>query len=167
MGANLEEWSLLERMTRVEQLVLRVGWLEQRRFAQDLVRFGVTLPQFIVLRLIALRGQPVNMQALADAALLRCATMTGIVDRLVRMGLVSRQRDAQDRRQVLVDLTPAGLVALQQVKSSRRQRLSETLERLSSQDATELLRLLGAYLEAFALQHQEEGLEQSDPGDLH
>ena len=162
MGARLEEWSLLERMTRVEQLIVRVGWLEQRRLAQDLVRFGVTLSQFIVLRSVALRGQPVNMQALADAALLSCATMTGIVDRLVRMGLVSRQRDAQDRRQVLVDLTPAGLAVLKQVQSSRRQRLSETLQRLSSQDATELLRLLGAYLEAFALQHREEGLELSD-----
>ena len=94
------------------------------------------------------------MSALADDAFRRSATMTGIVDRLVKMGLVARHRDVDDRRRVLVELTPAGRDALAKVRRSREKRLRETLARLSTEDARELLRLLRVYLEDFRLQYE-------------
>ncbi len=157
----MEQRPLIEQISRVEQLMLRVGWQEQRWFAQDLRRFGLTAPQFFVLRFVAACGQRCTMSTLADATLLRCATMTGIVGRLVRMGLVTRQRGEDDRRKVLVDLTASGREVLLQVQSSRRMRLSGVLHRLSPRDASELLRLLGVYLEAFSAQHRTE-----EPGAL-
>ncbi len=150
---------LLKQLTSIEQLMLRVGWLEQRRFAQDLSNFGLTVPQFFVLRSISPPGQQCTMSALADDTLQRSATMTGIVDRLVKMALVTRRRDVRDRRQVLVELTAAGREVLGKVRRSREKRLRETLARLSTKDARELLRLLRVYLEAFRLQH--EGAEET------
>jgi hypothetical protein len=52
-----------------------------------------------------------------------------------------------------VKLTPLGGDLLSQMRGSREQRLRETLQRLSEQDARDLLRLLCAYLEAFHLQY--------------
>jgi len=158
----LEDQELSEQVASIERLMLRVAWLEQRRFAHDLSDFGLTVPQFFVLRSILLRGQQRTMGALADDTLQCSATMTGIVDRLARMGLVSRERDARDRRRVLVELTPAGRKVLEEVRRSREKRLRETLAQLPAQDAKDLLRLLKLYLEAFK-RHYEEADEEPMP----
>jgi DNA-binding MarR family transcriptional regulator len=133
----------------LEPLLLRVGWLEQRRFAQDLAGFGLTLPQFFVLRSIARRGEGSTMSMLAQDTMQHCATMTGIVFRLARMQLITRRRGKHDRRQVLIELTPEGRSLLERVRHSREARLRATLRQLSPPDAAELLRLLHKYLEAF------------------
>ncbi len=138
---------LSEQLTNLERLMLRVGWLEQRRLARDLADFGLTVTQFSVLRSVLHGDKQPTMSALADETLLRCATMTGIVDRLARMGLVARERDPGDKRRVLVELTPSGREVLRRVRHSRRVRLGETLVHLSTDDAQELLRLLQLYLE--------------------
>jgi DNA-binding MarR family transcriptional regulator len=129
--------------------------LEQRRFAQDLAGFDLTPPQFFVLRSIAQHGEHSTMSSLAYDTLQHCATMTGIVDRLVRMGLVLRRRAETDRRQVLVELTPAGRGLLDKVRGCRESRLVATLTHLSAHDTEELLHLLRLYLEAFQTQHED------------
>lgn len=164
---------MLARVASIEQLLLRVSWLEQRRFAQDLAGLNLTPPQFFVLRSILSRGaHPTlhgtrggvpTMSALAYDTLQHCATVTGIVGRLEKMGLVTRQRDAEDRRQVRVELTSRGSDMLRKIRGNREQRLRATLFRLSEQDASELLRLLRAYLEALRLQY--ESAEDTLPGD--
>jgi DNA-binding MarR family transcriptional regulator len=151
----LKDKELLEQWASIEQLLLRVSWLEQRRFAQDIAALNLTPPQFFILRAIRVRGANLNMSALADDTLQHCATVTGIVARLEKMGLVTRHRDARDRRQVLVELTPLGSDLLNKIRGTREQRLRETLQRLSVRDANELLRLLRAYLEALRLQYEE------------
>jgi DNA-binding MarR family transcriptional regulator len=135
--------------------MLSVGMVEQRCFGRDLSRLGLTLPQFFVLRSVLLREQGCTMGALAGDTLQRCATTTGIVDRLARMGLVTRRRATHDRRQVLVELTPAGRQALEKARHTREKRLGQTLACLSDDDAKELLRLLRAYTEAFRAQYDE------------
>jgi DNA-binding MarR family transcriptional regulator len=152
--SKLESPELSEQLASIGQLLLRVSWLEQRRFAQDLSGLNLTPPQFFILRSILTRGAHPTMSDLALDTLQHCATVTGVVDRLEKMGLVTRQRAAEDRRQVLVELTPAGADLLAQIRASREQRLRETLLRLSEQEATELLRLLRTYLEAFRLQYE-------------
>ena len=159
----MEDRELSEQLASIEQLILRVSWLEQRRFAQDIAGLNLTPPQFFVLRAILSHGAHVTahgtlggaatMSALACSTLQHCATVTGIVDRLEKMGLVARQRDAEDRRQVLVELTPAGRDLLSKVRGNRERRLRGTLLRLSERDASELLRLLRTYLEIWHLQY--------------
>lgn len=159
----MEDPELLQQTAAIERLMLRVAWLEQRRFAVDLGDFGITVPQFFVLRAILQHGRQPTMSALADDTLQRCATMTGIVGRLLKLGLVTRRRDIRDRRRVLVELTPAGREIVEKVRRSRERRLRETLTHLPAQDARELLRLLRVYLEAFQ-RHYEEVEEQRMPG---
>lgn len=73
---------------------------------------GLTGPQALVLReLVRLGDIPAGQ--LARTVSLSQATLTGILDRLTRKGLVERRRDAQDKRRVLVRITEAGLRLLQ------------------------------------------------------
>jgi len=148
--------SLLDQVRDLGQMMLSVAMIEQRCFARDLSSLGLTVPQFFVLRSVLLREQGCTMGALADDTLQRCATTTGIVDRLVRMGLVTRRRAVHDRRQVLVELTPAGHEALEKARHTREKRLGQTLAHLSNDEARELLRLLRAYMEAFRAQYEGE-----------
>jgi len=139
---------LADQIADMERLLLRVSWTEQRRFAQQLGEFGLTVPQFFLLRSIRRMEQNPTMSTLADETLQRCATVTGIVGRLQKMGLVTRQRDERDRRRVLVELTAHGRELVDEVRRFRVRRLSEALSQLPPEDARELLRLLRLYLRA-------------------
>ena len=76
-------------------------------FAEELRRRGASLPVWRVLAaLLARPGQTVT--ALAEACLLQQPTMTKLLDRMVRDGLVMRSHDARDRRVVRIALTPQG-----------------------------------------------------------
>jgi DNA-binding MarR family transcriptional regulator len=53
-------------------------------------------------------GQPRSIGELAAATATRPTTLTSVLDRLVRRGLVVRQLDPADRRSFLVSLTQSG-----------------------------------------------------------
>ena len=53
-------------------------------------------------------GHSRTVSALGAAAGTRSATLTGILDRLERRGLITRGTTPRDRRAVLIELTPAG-----------------------------------------------------------
>jgi MarR family transcriptional regulator, organic hydroperoxide resistance regulator len=76
-------------------------------FARELRGHGVSIPVWRVMAtLSADPGQTVG--ALAEACLLQQPTMTKLLDRLARDGLVARTQDPRDRRVVRVALTPQG-----------------------------------------------------------
>lgn len=145
--------------TSLEQLFVQIGWLEQRRFAQDVAGFGLTPAQFFVLRAILGHDTLPTMGALAYETLQHCATISGIVDRLEKMELVVRVRDQEDRRQKLVELTAAGHEVLARVRQSREKRLKDTLALLTPEQASELLTLLRAYLQAFRRNYDDPAAE--------
>jgi DNA-binding MarR family transcriptional regulator len=54
-------------------------------------------------------GWATTHRDLARRCWIRPATLTGVVDTLERAGLVERVRDAEDRRQIWITLTPLGV----------------------------------------------------------
>ena len=58
--------------------------------------------------LAALADGPRTARALAEATAQRPSTLTGVLDRLERRGLVARHPNPADRRSVLIAPTPAG-----------------------------------------------------------
>lgn len=71
-------------------------------------RSGLTAPQLVVIQALRKDGE-MAPSAIARAVSLSQATVTSILDRLERAGLISRRRSDSDRRVVLVGLTPDGL----------------------------------------------------------
>ena len=60
-------------------------------------------------------------------------------------GLLRRQPDPRDRREVRLLLTPAAKRLLEQVRQRRREALAQVLERMSPTRRQELVRALDAF----------------------
>ncbi len=98
-----------------------------------LSRHGMTIPQFFAL--VVLENQDGNMmKELGEHLGLSLGTVTGIVDRLARNGLVARYSDGSDRRVVRVRLTPAGQSVLKKVRRERDKVLAMAIEGISRED---------------------------------
>jgi DNA-binding MarR family transcriptional regulator len=100
--------------------------------------YGVTGPQLSTLRVIH-RLQPVSTGALARAADIGYATLTGILDRLEQRGFVTRTRDAADRRTVILKMTKEGERLLAAAPSLLQNRLREELGRMPQNEQSTLL----------------------------
>lgn len=72
-----------------------------------------------------------NSGKLAAALGVTPTNVTGIIDRLVKQGLVSRTEDVQDRRMLLLQATGRGEELVAKLRERRRGYLSEVLARFS------------------------------------
>lgn len=68
---------------------------------------GLTSPQLLIMQAISQQDE-ITMGQVANAVSLSQATVTTILDRLVKRGLVERQRGQQDKRRVYAHLTTQG-----------------------------------------------------------
>lgn len=103
----------------------------------------LSLVHFNVLFLLSGEG-PLPMNRLAELLDVSQASATGIVDRMEQRGLVTRERDAEDRRVVRVVLTPQGETLIATVAAERRDKLASLLDTLADDDAAALLQGLRA-----------------------
>jgi len=143
-----EQFDAVSHAEEVQRLSMDLLWYEQRQFAQELTQTGLTVPQFVTMSVLHDTGTQSPMGGLAEMVRQCSATMTGIVDRLVRLGLVQRMRSDEDRRSVLVGLTPKGEELLREVKTGRRARMQRILSRMSPEVRQQVVPLLRAYLQA-------------------
>jgi len=68
--------------------------------------------------LAALAAGPQPARALADATAQPPSTLTGVLDRLERRGLITREPNPADRRSTLIVPTPAGRAAARRVQDA-------------------------------------------------
>ena len=99
-------------------LIYTAGWLQLRQ-AAAFKPFGLTLPQFNILRI--LRGQhplPATVALLIDRMLDKTSNASRIVDRLEEKQLVTRTVCPANRRAVDIRITKAGLALLDQIEEA-------------------------------------------------
>ena len=101
-------------------------------------RGALSLVHLNVLTVLEAEG-PMSMGRLADALDVSVASTTGIVSRMTARGVVERRHDADDRRVVLVHLTPRGAVVFQNLEQHHRERLAKLLDQLSEDEMTGFL----------------------------
>lgn len=142
------EAALARDVATLEAINLEMSWISHRRMEQDLAAFNLTAPQYMTLRSIQNRMAGCTMSELAASSLAVSATMTGIVDRLVDRGLVTRARDAQDRRALVVELTPAGKDLLEQVNAHKRESTARLLSSISQDERAMVIDGARRYLKA-------------------
>ena len=83
---------------------LRVTQHMSQQFRSHFGRMDLTFPQALVLSVLGEEG-PVPISALAERTGSANSTVSGIADRLEKLGLAQRQRSETDRRVIYVSAT--------------------------------------------------------------
>lgn len=77
------------------------------------------------------------------------SAVTALINRLYKMGLVNRERQEKDRRQVWISITSKGLEVLKDVEDRRNLLLAVYLSHIPEGKRNQLLNLLQETLDLF------------------
>jgi len=124
-------------------LLARAAHTLLRGFAEELRARGASLPVWRALAALLARPSE-TVTGLAEACLLQQPTMTKLLDRMVRDGLVKRMQDTRDRRVVRVALTTRGEMMATDLVQAARQHEAEVLARHPEAEAMAIKNLLRA-----------------------
>ena len=121
---------------------IRAIWVRNFSCIKETLRqFDLTPVQWRVLaNLQEFDGQ--NVYSLAERSYTNRANLSRDVAVLERLGLVERNRESRDQRNVLVTLTKAGKIKFDQVRPAVEQETNFILEGLSSAEIKTLMELL-------------------------
>ena len=126
---------------RLWLLLPRVG--DALALCQDLVfsKYGITTEQWRVLVCIKSRGplRPVDLASMLERS---PNSMSMIIDRMVKAGLVRRTRDRKDRRAVFVSMTDKGKEAVEPAAPAGWEFIHKLLSPLSCDDQRALASML-------------------------
>lgn len=107
---------------------------------------GLTVPQLMCLKAIGELEEEgekeITVVGVAARVHLSAATVSRILDRLVRDGLVTRERIAVDRRKVCLALTPSGIERFQSLPVPLQEQFVTRLSALPEQERVALLTAL-------------------------
>lgn len=124
-------------LDRLEELISRVS---RHLAARTGGETGLSPSQRLVLR--ALSQSRMQVSDVAGTLGVTLSAATGLIDRMARAGLVTRERDRGDRRVVWVKLTSEGRQTLAAVDEARRQAVAQAVSRMSAEEVEQLLTLL-------------------------
>lgn len=108
---------------------------------------NLTTPQLRIMFILA-NQHDATPGALAERMHVTPPTMTGLTDRLVKQGLVTREEDPCDRRLVRLRLTDEGRRITNELETVGRAFLKEVLGRLPSDHVRKLTELLQEFWDA-------------------
>ena len=113
---------------------------EVRRRLRD--SFDVTLPRFDLMAQLYRAPKAMTLGELSQRMMVSNGNVTGLVDRLLEQGLVSRRPSPKDRRAQLVSLTAEGRRFFGAMARANGDWIGEMLAGLSADDIETLMRLL-------------------------
>lgn len=152
----------------VETILTEVsGWVGELRCASmgRLVQGRVSLTQMHVLWLLQHHGE-LSMSRLAELLDVSLSNATGIIDRMDEGGFIERVRVPDDRRVVLVRPTEAGLRALSETASSKRERMRAVLRHLSASERPIVLAALRSLRRALSAEVESDPVHQHHFADV-
>jgi DNA-binding MarR family transcriptional regulator len=113
---------------------------EVRRRLRD--AFDVTLPRFDLMAQLYRAPKAMTLGELSQRMMVSNGNVTGLVDRLVEQGFISRRPSPKDRRAQLVSLTAQGRRFFATMARANGDWIGEMFAHLSADDIETLLRLL-------------------------
>ncbi|QDU54923.1 HTH-type transcriptional regulator MhqR [Aeoliella mucimassa] len=122
--------------------ILRTSDRLQNRFGKFVREYGLTSSQYNVLRILRGEGQPLPSLEIADRMIQVVPAITGLIDRLEKQQLVSRQRSSEDRRIIHVSITPRGLQLLKKMDKPLLELHQKLLGHLPKSELTQITRLM-------------------------
>lgn len=144
-GEWSREWPDLD-VSHLETVgrIWRISEHLRRRFELWLQPHGLNWETFDVIVSLRRRGAPYRMRPteLSEACLLTSGAMTNRLDRVERAGLIVRLPAPDDRRSVLVELTPKGFALADEVIQPHFAAARQLLECLDDRQQHKLAHLL-------------------------
>ncbi|SMC48399.1 MarR family winged helix-turn-helix transcriptional regulator [Papillibacter cinnamivorans] len=125
-----------------------------------LSQYGVTPGQYGVLSYLWEKEQA-NPKDLARELSLENSTISGVLDRMQKKGLIDRLLDPDDRRSIQVVLTPAGRALEADVLRAVDEVNEEVLSRFDPETAETLIRCLQKIADTRAPEREEEELPKN------
>ena len=128
----------------VDQVFEAIVYLytESRRLTKELARRAqLTGPQLTVVKILETLGD-ISLSELSDKIRAQNSTVTGIIDRMEREGLVARVRSTEDRRVVHIRLTEKGAKLAREIPIEPMEIFRNALESLSAQEMRDLMKIL-------------------------
>ncbi|MBD3176591.1 MAG: MarR family transcriptional regulator [Armatimonadia bacterium] len=105
-------------------------WLEEH---------DLSIGRFMVLMTLTVLGRDgLAPSEIAERAQVTRATVTGLIDGLEADGLVERRPSIDDRRRILVQLTPAGRRLMGRLLPKHMERMTRVMQALTLEEAREL-----------------------------
>lgn len=133
---RLRLWIRLLRASRTIEAELR------DRLKRD---FDTTLPRFDVMAALFRAPEGMLMSDLSRFLLVSNGNVTGIVDRLVSEGMVTRARRNGDRRTSMVRLTDAGAQSFRTIAAAHEGWIGELLGGVSEDETRRLAAMLKSF----------------------
>jgi DNA-binding MarR family transcriptional regulator len=127
----------------------RLAELFDAEFTPTLAAYGITRADFDVLATLRRSGKPYRLTptALSRAMMISSGGTTKRIDRLEARGLIERLDDPNDRRGVVVALTPKGVKLVDDAVEAHVADEQRVLSALRPAERKTLVRLLDALLE--------------------
>jgi DNA-binding MarR family transcriptional regulator len=113
---------------------------EVRRRLRD--SFDVTLPRFDLMAQLYRAPKAMTLGELSQRMMVSNGNVTGLVERLVEQGLISRRPSPEDRRAQLVSLTAEGRRFFGAMARANGDWIADILADLSAEEIETLMRLL-------------------------
>lgn len=136
-GDYVNDLSLDEKMVIA---IVRVSESLKKKYTALLGNYGLTFPQYTVLR--ALRssyGGENTITNIRKIMLVSGANMTGIARRLEKKGFLLRKADPDDERIKLLQITPKALQTLNNLMDDKNKFLVEVLSDLTDESSAEMI----------------------------
>ncbi len=115
--------------------IIRAIDLHSKRLEKE---SGLTGPQLLVMQQLDAHGEPMA-GVIARAISLSQPTVTSIIDRLERKGLLKRERSQYDKRKVILSMTELGRAAVERAPPLLQESFVRSFNRLEDWEQTLIL----------------------------
>ena len=122
-------------------LIAEVHKLMKRRVEEESRVHGITLPQWRALAELTL-NEGMNQSELAGCIDTDPMTVSGILDRLEKRGLIARSPDPHDSRAKRAVATPEGIALVEEVRAVGRVVYEHAMRGISATERKQLLDML-------------------------
>ncbi len=134
----------LEEKSEIDAIVETIIYLytESRRLTKGMAsQFGLTGPQLTVIKLLE-TFEDLSLSNLSERIRAQNSTVTGIIDRMEREGLVRRERSTTDRRVIHIRLSEKGKKLAAEIQVEPMEIFRGALSSLPTSDLSDLLRIM-------------------------
>lgn len=129
---------------------------------EEIITLELSLSRYELLALqLSDKYQTITMSNLAQGMAVPMSTATGIVDRLVKRGLLKRSRSEEDRRVVTVSLTDKGKALVENFKEHFRDFLDRIRSLLTEEEFETGLKLVRKVILGFQRAAQNQAQESA------